>query len=347
MTTEVLIYSPLGVPLCDINVVPVASRIINDVGDASFDLSLEDAAALEVNLQFGNVLVINHDTLPSWVGFIDSAQGREWGAGTITVRALSAESIFHRRIVYPTILSGTNGAILKRMLENMMRYSDGGIKLYPGDIYMGGRRNFYPRLGRCLEVIERLAHQGKCDWSVTHEVIKGRLRLYANLYQGERGRRTKHVLDARSTELSEPIYAEEGEIWNHVVFWRTGTKRVSRAWRDETSIGIYGLNQYLGEANTDEEVALEWMARAWLYDHAYPRGMIMPTIINYENIFKSIELGNKYRWEHHGVKFPGGLVNRGSYVRLTGYEVDYGAEKISAVVESAIRPFDITQLFNE
>ena len=350
MTTEVRLFTPLGVPLADINVAPVASHIINDVGDASFTISVEDYNAQEKNIQFGNILLINHDQLPSWIGFIDPIAGREWGAGEITIHALSAERIFEERIVFPEKMQGTNGAILKRLLSNMLTSSDGGIKVYPGDIYMGGPNNVYPYLGRAREVMDRLAKKGKCDWSITHELVQGRIRLYANLYHGERGETKERVLDARNTKLASPIYTEEGEIWNHVVFMKAlssaGEIRISKAWRDEDSIGRYGLKMYLGEANTDDETALDWQARAWLYDHAYPRGITMPDIVNYDDTFADIALGNKYRWENHGIEFSDWLINSGDLVRLTGFEVDYGAASVAATVESTRKPFDIWELFN-
>jgi hypothetical protein len=200
-------------------------------------------------------------------------------------------------------------------------------------------------------VVDRIAKKGKCDWWISHEVIQGRIRLYANLAKGERGLDTGRVLDAHNTELIEPIYSEEGEIWNHVQFYKPpregeGGLKMSRIWRDEKSIGKYGLKMYLGEAQGEEE-ALNWQARAWLYDHAYPHGMVMPTILDYDGTFANIGMGNIYRWENHGLKFEGALVGIGDDVRLTGFEVDYANDKVNATVASTTKPFDVTELFNE
>jgi hypothetical protein len=350
MTTEVRLFSAMGIPLADVNVIPVASHIINDVGDASFTISREAYAAKEKFIQFGNVLLIRHDQLPAWVGFIDPTQGREWGAGDITIKALSAEVIFNRRIVFPTPLIGTTGAIFRTLLNNIGKGARGGIKIFPGDIWMGGRINRYPLLGRARDVLDRVSKKGKCDWSVTHQIVQGRLVLYANLYQGERGAKKSRVLDARNTELISPLYTEQGEIWNHVVFMKPpseqGGGRISSPQRDEKSISKYGLYEYLGETNVDDETAIEWQAKAWLYDHAYPRGMCTPTILNHNNTFDHIGMGNVYRWENHAVEFQGGLINSGGDVRLTAFEVNYDTERVGATVESTTKPFDISQLFN-
>jgi hypothetical protein len=315
-------------------------------------MSLEDAKAKEKYLQFGNILIINHDELPFWVGFIDSSLGRDWNGDSITIRALSAEAIFNRRIVYPERMAGTSGALLRAMLENINASSPGGIKINPGAIYMGGPTHYYPLIGRCRDVMDRIAKKGgKCDWSVTHKIIDGKVNLYANLYKGERGVATGRVLDARNTELVAPIYTEEGEIWNHVVFMKpldeSGEVKICDPQRDEKSISTFGLNMYLGEANAEEEQTLIWMAKAWLYDHAYPRGMCAPTILNVDNIFRAVRLGNVFRWENHGVGFEGNYIGTGDEVRLTGFEVNYTDEKVNATVESTTKPFDITSLFNE
>ena len=351
MTTEILVANPRGTLLADINVVPVASWIVNDVGDASFTMSLQDAKAREAFLQFGNIIVINHDELPSWVGFISSELGREWNGESVSIRALSAEVLMERRIVFPERMAGTTGAIFRAMLENLAADNSGGITIYPGSIYMGGKQNYYPLIGRCRDVVDRIAKRGKCDWSITHKIIDGQVRLYANLYKGERGVKTGKVLDSRTTELMPPLYTEEGEIWNHVVFMKPlnseGELKICEPQRDEKSISRYGLRMYLGEANAEDVDSLVWQAKAWLYDHAYPRGLCAPTILNVDNLFRNVDLGNVYRWENHAVGFEGGFIGTGDEVRMTGFEVDYAADKVAAVVESTTKPFDITSLFNE
>jgi len=352
VTTEVLVASPRGTILADLNVTPVVSHILNDVGDASFTISMQDAKAKESFLQFGNVLIVNNDELPSWVGFIDSSLGREWNGDSISVRALSAEVIFERRVVYPAMMSGTSGALLRAMLQNIAANSMGGIQLYPGSIYMGGPTHYYPLIGKCRDVMDRIAKKGgKCDWSVTHEIANGQVRLYANLYKGERGIKTGRVLDSHNTELVAPVYTEEGEIWNHVIFYQppdeAGGMKITAPQRDERSISKYGLHMYLGEASADEEEALVWMAKAWLYDHAHPRGLCAPTLLNVDNLFRSVGLGNVYRWENHAVGYDGGFIGIGDEIRMTGFEADYATAKINATVESTTKPFDITSLFNE
>jgi hypothetical protein len=353
MTIEVSIYDPRGAPLDVLNVTPTVSCILNDVGDASFEISLDDPKATEENLTFGNILLIAHDKLPTWIGFIDSIAGRDWHGGSLTIRALSAESIFDSRIVYPERMVATNGAIIKTMLQKLLLDNnvDGGIQVHPGDIFMGGRINIYPYIGRCREIINRVVDRGKMDWSITHEITKGKLILYFNLFDGWRGQKIDKVLDARNTEIANVIYTEQGEIWNHVVFMtpisQTGQIKISKPFRDSESIGRYGLKMYLGEANAEDDWVLEWQAKAWLYDHAYPRGITTPTILDVDDFFSYIDLGNIYRWENHAVGFEGTLIGAGDDVRLTGYEIDYMNDKVGATVESTKRPFDILSLFNE
>ncbi len=351
MTTEVRLFSPTGEPQADINVVPTASHIVNDIGDCSFDISTEDFNAVEDNLRPGRILLINDDLITSWVGFIDTASALDWGAGKITIRALSAENVFNNRIIFPQRMRGTAGAVLKQMLENIQNDSDGGVKIYPGDVFMGGKETYYPLLGRAWDVMNFLADIGKCDWSVTHDIVNGKLILLTNLYEGERGVDTGLTLDASNTELYEPIYSEQGDIWNHVVFATplssTGAIKIGGAWRDEESIALYGLKMYLGESESDGEdaTAQDNAARAWLYDHAYPGGMIMPNILNIGDTFPNVQLGNIFGWENHAVKFKSSMPN--DKFRITGFEVNYDDYKIGATMVTTKKPFDIKSLFNE
>lgn len=350
MSTEIRIFDPFGEPLKDINVQPVLSHIINDVGDCSFTMSTGDAACTERNLQFGNWLLINDDNLPSWIGMIDSSsQARTWGAGKVGVYALSAEYIWNLRIARPTRFNGTAGAILERLIEHIEDLSAGGIKIYPGEIFKGGRHLVYPPIARPRDVVDRITRISKCDWSVTHEIVNSRLVLKANLYNGERGKDNLQVLDASNTELSDPIYSEEGEIWNWVIFMTpiqsSGEMMIGTPQRDEESIFRYGLRQYIGEMTAEETDALDWKAKAWLYDHAYPRGIITPSILNVNNLWKEIGFGDRFRWENHGVGFTNGLIGVGEKVRLTGYEMDYSSGKMASVMESTKKPFKHGDLF--
>lgn len=344
MSTELRIFGPQGVPLDDITPSSLnASWILNDVGDASFEIATSDTKCSEKLLSFGNILLINDDDLPSWVGFIDSEPTREWGAGKIIINALSAEKVFNWRIVWPTKMSGTAGAILNAMLEKMMNWSEGGIKTYPGEIWDGGRDYVYPILGRAREVVDRLAKKSGCDWSISHEFRDGRIVLLANLYNGERGTDSDIVLDASNTELVEPVYSEEGEIYNHIVSMtplNSGNEIIiGNAVRDEESIGKYSLRMWLQERMAEDVAALDWQSKAFLYDHAYPRGITMPNLIYTGSLSNKIDLGNSYRWENHGAGFEDGLIGVGDKVRLTGFETQYMDGKVAATLESTKKPF--------
>ena len=211
MTTEVRIFDPNGDPLCDPRVSTTRSWIINDIGDCSFTISTNDDDCTDVNLRFGNILVVNHDELPPWVGFIDSGgQARKWTNGAVEVYAVSAEKIFDWRYTRPIPFSpAPSGQMLKAILEFQNKYSPHGIPLQVGDVYTGGQRVMFPKRPGLGEIVRKFSKSTGNDWSVTHRIIRGKVELYFNWYRGVRGEDTNQVLNAINTKGGQVIYSEE------------------------------------------------------------------------------------------------------------------------------------------
>jgi hypothetical protein len=349
MTTEVRIFDPLGNPLADPRVVTTRSWIINDIGDASFSISTSDPACTSGNLRFGNILVINHDELPPWVGFIDSGgQARKWENGEVGIYAQSAEKIVDWRYTRPIPkTTGTAGELLRDILEAQDKWSPGGIELYPGSIFSGGHRIALPTKPRLGDLVRKFSKSVGCDWSVTHKIIDGKVRLYFNWYNGERGVNTGKTLNQINTKGGAVVLIEEGEIYNDVVFMSSpgedGKVKYSRPARDPKSIGRFGLKQYVGEGVGSDEDGLWVQGLVFLYEHAYPKGKLEPTILDTGGIFSYVNLGNRYLWETSTAAFSGGGHKLGAYrkIRLVGFEALDDTNEVNSTVEIVEKPFDI------
>ena len=352
MTTEVRIFDPRGYPIADPRVSTTRSWILNDIGDCSFTISTSDPDCTDANLRFGNILVVNHDKLPPWVGFIDSGgQARKWTNGEVEVYATSAEKILDWRYTKPLPFPATNsGAMIKLILDYQNRYSPAGIEIQEGYIYTGGQAVVLPKKPKLSDIIRKFSKSTGNDWSVTHELVNGRVNILFNWYRGERGTDTQKTLNAINTKGGTILYSEDGEIANDVVFMSApkedGSIKYSKPARDEKSIGRYGLRQYVGEGVGSDPDGLWLQALIYLYDHAYPKGKVEPTILDYGDIFTNVALGNRYLWESHAAPFGGSGLGVYEQIRMMGFEAYDDANEVNATVEINTKPFDVNDFLN-
>ena len=79
------IYSRDGTPIADIRASVMRSWLLNDVGQAVFSFPVTDVKCNAEILQYGNILYCQHDTLPDWVGVIDTPL--RWHHGYIEIMA--------------------------------------------------------------------------------------------------------------------------------------------------------------------------------------------------------------------------------------------------------------------
>lgn len=345
---EVRIFDPRGVPLRDIRVAPTYSFVLNDIGDCTFEMSTMDNAFREETIQFGNFVVINHTHLPSWVGMIEPTNSRTWNNGYVSVYALSAENIFNLRFTQPSKFSGTGGAIFKEFLDNLNEDNTNGIKIEAGSIVQGGRHVAYPLMGRGGDMIKWLTRATKTEYSVTPEYdSSGQLILAANLY-GQKGTDTQSAFDSTNTEMTDSILVEDGEIFNYVVFFtspQSGGKTliIGNPQYDEESIGRFGLRQYLGEMGAEDTQTLDEAARIFLYQSAYPKKTVTPSVLNVNDFWRKLDTGNLYWWETPLAGFTNGVLGAKEYTRLSGMEVVTPESKVNVMIDR----FDTTYTWRQ
>ena len=120
-----------------------------------------------------------------------------------------------------------------------------------------------------------------------------------------------------------------------------GTIKYSKPSRDYKSIGLYGLRQYVGEGVGGDEDGLWIQALMYLYEHAYPKSRVEPTILDKGGIFSYINLGNTFLWESHAAAFSGSELGIYKNVRMMGFEAFDDVNEVNATVEIDEKPFDI------
>lgn len=335
MSSYATVYSPMGIPLADLDVPIFRAYKLNAYAEAQFRIAITDNKCREDILRFGNLLYIRHDKLPPWVGFIDPP--RRWNNSYVEVNALSAELIFDWRLTPPT---GVAGETLGEMFVNMLIWANswGGLQIHPGQIFMSGEPASMVLGGRMRDHMDKISKTYGVDWSITADIdSSNQLKLLANLYNGKRGRVTGFELNNTNTEITEPVMSEEGPIYNHV--WKyseagSGGGRNFNDAMDMESIATFGLRQWAEQGAGSDTEGLKFQADVKLKDTAYPKNYVTPSALNVGETFNNIDLGNILSWRSSIAGFTGTAIGAEMDVRIEGYEYDEEYDRAELVANA-------------
>jgi len=286
-----VLYSKQGLALGEVVATFNRQWVSNQFGECKFELA---AGADAVLLEKGNFLVLEHDSLPPWVGTLDTPQ--TWGAGKVLYTAYSAERLFQLRPGLPGILlKGSAGVIYRQIIEIANSYADTLIR--PGNIWTGGTsREETVTLAPLYDDIIRISQRSRDDWWIEPQVIKGQLSLLAH-WDEERGEALDFVLEEGvNIELKDNLMDEQGEIWNGVIGYgngatwdskpKTGLITAQESWDD------YGPRIRGVFVDTDSLATVEAGARAYLRQHKQPRRSFNPTATDVAGTFEHLDIGN-------------------------------------------------------
>lgn len=330
--SRVLICSPMGIPLADIDARVWRAWKLNGYAEAQFLIATTDAKARDEFICPGNLLYITHSTLPDWVGIIDPPI--KWNHNHIEVNAKSAEVIFDWRVPPIWGVNTSIGAQFRTVLEFMNSWN--GLPVYPGDIWGSAPDTVYVASTKCSDYMARLVKAYGIDWSVTAKLEGNKLRLYANLYE-RRGQVTNFELNNSNTEASEPVLTDTGPIFNHVWVYSDAGEGGGRNYkdsRDDESIAKYGLRQIAEQGAGSADEGLQYQADNRLLDYKQPKHYITPAVLNKGGAFQHIALGNILRWRSSRVGFTGNAIGSEMDVRLEGFEYDEAQDKMKLVANA-------------
>lgn len=339
MSGQITVYTPMGIPLADLDADVLCSWVLNGPGEATFTISTKDNKCREQFLRFGNRLLIQNDDLPDWIGIMDTP--RTWSYGKVECRAVGAEAWFDWRV--------TNFYGMLDNLADVYRYiiddcnSWGGSQMYYGQITTGGISAAAKLGGKASDIINRLCQRFRADWSVTSRIdpLNNRLSLRANMYAGMRGDWTQLVLNNVNSKLTEPLQAEDGAIFNDVFYYSEpgdqGGYKVGEA-KDQRSILRYDLRQCAEQGVGSDETGLSFMAWLKLQETREPKVMIAPSVLNVENAWQSLRVGNVIFWDSDYAGFGRNQLGMSATLRITGMEYLMSEQTVTLVAEM-LRPY--------
>lgn len=331
MGSRATIYSPLGIPLTDISANVFRSRQIAGPSEAWFEIATNENACKDEFLRFGNILVVEHDTLPQWVGFIDFP--REWNDGKVKVNAISAEIIMDWRMCLPTLLEGyTASNCIRAIIAQCNQWP--GLKLFEGsidDANAGPARNWVIG-GKASDMMLNT----NAEWDITAAEVGGVLRLYVNAYKSM-GVSTRFVLDETNSKNTSPKLTENGPILNYLFVVASAATANAQNYieiKDDYSIARYGLRQYIFEMDNLSLSDLQVTADGRLSAFKDVTYTATPTVLDVGSAFLNIRLGNRIGWSNAEAGFNGSSIGAFTTMRIIGYEYDEATNQCGLVAKT-------------
>ncbi len=292
------------------------SWIYGGVGRAEFSISTSDPKALLKNLEFGNLVLIEHipakdengvtkGLLQDWVGIILPL--RNWDLGVIHVAAYSAEGILSFRPMPFVSLEGTPAVMFNRILKNANDLPNNGIIFQPGVVDDKSVILHDDLRLSAMDHLNTLVKNADMVWDVTPEISpSGSLMLFANL-RATLGVDTFVALDVTNTELGNPQLSEQGNPNNYIIGYShafTNNDRVRAIGSDQASIDKYGVlaaNHTFIEAGNVGSVKSLVDERVAIYAH--PLKVVKRTALDIGNLFSLLVPGNTFELHDSTVGF--------------------------------------------
>lgn len=339
--SRVVIFNHAGTPIKEFRATVNREWLRNDMGEGSLKVSRFDSVATEEYLRFGNRVVVYHEYLPEWGGYIDTP--REWDdRGNIKVSLYSVPGLLSwRRTPDRWKVRGTPGDRFWQLIEHANARKSLGI--VRGSIDQEGEAvTSVLETENVLEAMKDLAEEtGFTFWFTPLILSTGELQWQANWRDVTKGRDLTHRHHLRSGVNIVPNnypYVEDGTIVNDLLALGKvdGTRsKVESTAIDEASISLYDVREGIEDVDSDYEGKLSEAASAMIKDLAYPAKtvdvLIPRDLTNAETLamMKELSLDNLYSLSMGEVSFTG----LNATVRVSGFGYNESDSQTRLILE--------------
>jgi len=338
---RVRIFGRDGYPLIEFRTRVERSYAIADEARAQFTYATRKTEIVnKVALNFGNWLLVENDSLPPWVGVIDTP--RSWNPRSVTVSAYSPEKVFSwRRGPTEVVRRGSAGDIFSYLLT-LVNSAERTI-ITEGDIDRSGiRREETINPTPLNEDLARIQERSQEEYQWRPIVgADGKLRVFVD-WMNRVGQTTSALLQegkgGGNVEMVDALFVEDGEIRNDILGYGDGITWKSRPKIpivDADSIGEFGLREssefFQGVTNVP---TLKANTRDAIAKFKNPVRNMKLRAINLGDTFKFINLGNIMALSLQSMGFQTGGVGYETNVRIMGMAYNPGSKnKIDLIVE--------------
>jgi hypothetical protein len=329
--------------------VPTTTRgwVLNGYGTADFTISTADPKCTETNLQYGNLIHVEHipsadgqgntnGKLPDWVGII--LPDRDWDDGMIHVKAYSAEAILTFRPMPFVHVSGTPANVFRTILGHANALKGNTIRIQPGyidDLPLTFANDL--RLS-AYDEIQKLVSDTGMDWNVTSEIDgRGGLQLYANLY-ARKGQDVSLTLTNINTELTGSLLREQGTPYNYVYGYaqsptKEGRYMVEAIHQDALDdYGLFAINQTF--TGKHDVISVQNAAQAQADGRGRPVKLTKRIVLDKGDAFSHLDTGNVIGIKDTRVGFkPGGGFGFEAQARILSLDYNDLSDKCPLNIE--------------
>jgi len=343
---SISIYDHDGYELAEIEASIEVNWILNEYGNASFTLPVRDPKCTEVNLRYGNFVLVrfrdenNAPVLPDWCGMIDTP--REWLNQQVKISCYSAEYILTKRTgTRDETVTGVAGALFQRCINRANEDADTLIRL--GNVYGGGSERqltfHYQQIYKAVtgDGTGGLAQRAENDFEIVPDVQQsGRLQFLANWYERAGVDRLTQLIEGYNIERT--TVREQGRLTNDLVGYGDGATWPDRPVyhaKDQELIGKYGLMKDSFSAGASEYGTVRVNTEQEIARRKQPTLSLRLAALDVADTYANIRLGDRLplRLTTAGFADANGEIGLSTVVRIVGMKYNTDAHKLELTCE--------------
>lgn len=324
------IYTQDGKPLADVRASVTRSWLLKDIGEAVFSIAISDPKCKEEYLQYGNLILVQHETLPPWVGMIDTP--RIWGRGNVEVHAYEPSLLLKYR--YPPAnykFTGTPSEKFEMLIDEANAQYPTLISHQVVTVDGESTEEIYS--ASVYEHINGLCEKYDAEWK-TYPMLTdtGVLSIGIDFIPRVGITTDAELLQGKNVLYGDIPLEENGELINSIEAMTNAPDAGDTAvtYTEPMPYGFRALRKVFSDVNAD---FLPTVAENYVKKSKTPLISTPLTVVDRFNLFSKIGIGNIMKYSFGSVGFNGGRLGSSRQVRVSGYRF----------VESS----DICELFTE
>lgn len=310
------IHSKDGSPLTDIRASVQRSWLLKDIGQAVFSVAINSPKCLLEYLEYGNLLYIQHDTLPDWVGIIDTP--RVWRNGYVEVYAYEPAMLLKYR--YPPIsykFTGTPTEKFQMLIDAANTQSDTLMRVENNTVAGDATEEEYS--ASVYDHIKDLCAKYDAEW-MTYPVITENRKLGIGIdFVPRVGVQTDMELaQGRNILYGDAPFEESGELINAIeAMTENSDAQITVVSQSvDAPYGLRALRQSFAGVGSD---SLPAIAQNYLAKSKDPTIAAPMTVVDRGGLYSNLSIGNTMKYSYGKVGFSDGGLGVSRKVRIAGF----------------------------
>lgn len=333
------LFSKDGEPLDVVDASVRCSWVLGGEGEMAFAVSIYDPKCRRELLDFGNLVLFEHEKLPPWGGVLDLP--REWGRGAVMCRAYSGMRFFRWRIIADMgVMGGRVADLMGQLLQPLQQPPAFPIRLGSEAGNYGHSVNLEYRptavadllmqaqaaLPGYFEVEPRRVGRGWLEFIFDYREYGGDKILAAQLSEGLNLAEAATALAEQGAIANDLLGYGEGASWSETPKARA---------EDPSSIHRYGRRQ---EARffprMPDQAALAAAVEAALKITAWPRATADLGVADVGDTWERMRLGRLISVDLASYGFQDEGFGQKIIGRIHGMEFDEGRGTLRIIIKS-------------